>query len=54
MRPRYKPPVNRRYFHTKRKIDNKDLLVLKKKIDIMNQRKNKKQLEEKEKKLWLR
>ena len=49
MRPRYKPPVNKKYFHTKRKIDNKDISVLKKKIEILNQSKNKKRLEEKEK-----
>jgi len=53
MRPRYKPPMNRRYFHTKRRIDKIDLNFLKKKIEIMNKKKIQKELDEKEKKkLW--
>ena len=53
MRPRYKPPLKRKYFHTKRKIDKKDMAFLKKKIEVMQQKKIKKELEEREKKkIW--
>ena len=53
MRPRYKPPLKKRYFHTKRKIDKKDMAVIKKKIAIINQKRLKKELEDKGKKtLW--
>jgi len=51
MRPRYKPPLKRKFFHTKRKIDKKDMVFLKKKIEVIKQKKIKEELEEKEKKL---
>jgi hypothetical protein len=51
MRPRYKPPLKKRYFHTKRKIDKKDMIVTKKKIESINQKRLKRELEDKEKKL---
>ena len=46
MRPRYKPPLKRRYFHTKPKIDNRDMTILKRKIQVIKQKKNKKEPEE--------
>jgi len=53
MRPRYKPPLKRKYFHTKRKIDKKDMTFLKKKIEVIKQQKIKDELKEREKKrLW--
>lgn len=47
MRPRYKLPLNKKYFHTKRKIDKKDMIFLKNKIEIIKQKKIKKELEKK-------
>jgi len=35
MRSGYKLPLNKKYFHTKRKIDKKDMIFLKNKIEIM-------------------
>ena len=53
MRPRYKTPMNRRYFHTKRKVDKKDLNYLKKKIEVINKKKIKEEINEKERrKVW--
>jgi hypothetical protein len=49
MRPRFKPPMNKRYFHKKRKIDKKDMAYLKKKIEFMKQKKKKDKLEGKKK-----
>ena len=49
MRPRHKPPLYRKYFHTKQKIDKKDLSYLKKRIAFLNQKKAKRDLEKKEK-----
>ncbi len=49
MRPRYKPPLYRKYFHTKRKIDKKDMPFLRKRIAFLNQKKTKRELEKKEK-----
>jgi hypothetical protein len=49
MRPRYKPPMQRRYFHKKRKIDRKDMSYLKKRISLLNKKKTKKELKKKEK-----
>ena len=46
MKPTYKPPLNRRYFHTKPKIDKRDIAILKRKIEHINQKKDKKELEE--------
>ena len=39
MRPRFKPPMNRRYFHTKRKIDDKDIVLIKKKVEKLKRKK---------------
>jgi len=50
MRPTATPPLNRRYFHTQPSIDKKDIAVLKKKIEAINQKKHNKELEDKEKK----
>jgi hypothetical protein len=47
MRPRYTTPLNKRYFHKKRKIDKKDMVFLKKKIDIIKQKKIMRELKEK-------
>ncbi len=53
MRPRAKPPNNRKYFHTKRKMDKKDIAVLKKKIDNAHQKKALVALEvKKQTRLW--
>jgi hypothetical protein len=48
MRPRYKPPLQRRYFHKRLKIDKKDMSYLKKRIAYLNQRKTKRELEKKD------
>jgi len=48
MRPRYKPPVQRKFFHKKRKIDSKDMSYLKKRIAHLNQKKTKRDLEKKD------
>jgi hypothetical protein len=47
MRPRFKPPLNKRYFHTKRKIDNKDMALINKRLVKIRQRKIKNQHKEK-------
>jgi len=49
MRPRFKTPINRKYFHKKQKIDKKDMSYLKKRIAFLNQKKIKKESEKKEK-----
>ena len=46
MRSRYRPPIKRRYFHTKPRIDKRDMTVLKRKIEVIKQKKDKKELEE--------
>jgi len=46
MRPRYRPPRNKRYFHTKPKIDNRDMAILKRKIEVIKQKNNKKENKE--------
>jgi hypothetical protein len=46
MRPRYRPPRKKRYFHTKPKIDKRDMTILKKKVDFVKQDKEKKDAEE--------
>lgn len=33
MRPRYIAPLNNQYFHTKIKIDKRDMVILKRKIE---------------------
>jgi hypothetical protein len=45
MRPRYKPPLYRKFFHTKQKIDKKDITYLKRRIAFLNQKKVKRELE---------
>ena len=50
MRPRYKPPLKRRYFHSKPKIDKKDMVFVKNKIDTLHYKRIKQELENKEKK----
>ena len=47
MRKRSKPPMKRKYFHTRPKIDDRDTVFLKKKIGIIKQKKHKKDLEKK-------
>ena len=34
-----KPPLKRKYFHTERKLETKDTAFLKKKIELLNQKK---------------
>jgi hypothetical protein len=46
MRPRYRSPRNRRYFHTKPKIDKRDMSILKRKIESIEQKKDKKNIKE--------
>ena len=46
MRPRYRSPRNRRYFHTKPKIDKRDMSILKRKIESIEQKKGKKDIKE--------
>ena len=53
MRPRYKPPRKQKYFHKKQRISKNDLNFLKKKIEIMNKRKIKKEFDEKDKRKFL-
>ncbi len=45
MRPRYKAPFNRRYFHKKQIINKKDSAFLKAKIEVLNKKKIKKEFE---------
>lgn len=47
MRPRYKPPLKRKYFHKKRKINKKDMVAIKKRIEQINQKKFLKELRRK-------
>ncbi len=44
MRPRYRPPLNRKYFHKKRKIAKNEIAFHKKKKDIIKQKKIKNEL----------
>jgi len=45
MRPRYRVPKNKRYFHTVPKIDKRDMTILKRKIEIITRKKEKKEVE---------
>lgn len=55
MRPRYRPPIKRKYFHKKAKIEKKNMVYLKKNIEGIKQRKTKHGLVEKDKKIrWRR
>ena len=44
MRPRYKPPLNRKYFHKRRKITKNDIDFQKKRNDIIRKKKMKDEL----------
>ena len=46
MRPTYRPPCKKRYFHTKPKMDKRDIGILKRKIALMKQKKDKRDIEE--------
>jgi len=45
MRPRYRPPLHKRYFHKKQIINKKDMVFLKERIEVLNKKKIKKELE---------
>lgn len=45
MRPRYRIPNNKQYFHTVRKIDKRDMTILKRKIETITRKKDKKEIE---------
>ena len=49
MRPTTKTPNNKRYFHTNPKRDKKDIAVLKKKLQNINNKKLDKQINKMEK-----
>jgi len=40
MRSHYQPPRDKKYFHTKPKIGKRDMIILKKKILQIQQKKN--------------
>jgi len=48
MKPSYRPPLKRKYFHTERKLETKDTTFLKKKIELLNQKKLKRKQKHKE------
>jgi hypothetical protein len=53
MRRKGKLPIKKKYFHTKRKIDEKDIAFIKRKVDTIKQKKLKDKPREKEKrKIW--
>jgi len=39
MRPHYQPPRDKQYFHTKQKIDKRDMAALKKKAVLIQRKK---------------
>jgi len=39
MRSDYQPPYNKQYFHTKPKIEKRDMVVVKKKIQLTQRKK---------------
>jgi hypothetical protein len=49
MRPRYKTPKNKKYFHTNPKIDNKDVIFTKSRIQMVRDKKLKRCRKEKKK-----
>jgi len=51
MRRKGKLPIKRKYFHTKLKIDRKDISFIKRKVETIKQKKLKRELENKEK-IW--
>jgi hypothetical protein len=46
MRPHYQPPRDKKYFHTKRKIDKRDMAAVKKKAELLQRKKNIRRYEE--------
>jgi len=40
MRSSYQPPRNKQYFHTKPKMDKRDMATLKKKVQRIQRKKN--------------
>ena len=40
MRPHYQPPRDKQYFHTKPKIDKRDMAALKKKASLIQRKKS--------------
>jgi|GEM_PF-1171495 len=40
MRPHYQQPRDKQYFHTKPKMDKRDMAALKKKTSLINRKKN--------------
>jgi hypothetical protein len=46
LKTRYKNPRNKKFFHTRKKIDSKDINIIKKNIEKIN-RKNKKRTNKK-------
>lgn len=47
MRSAYQPPRDKKYFHTKPRIDKRDMATLKKKIQLVHRKKNITRYEEK-------
>ncbi len=45
MRPRYRIPNNKQYFHKVPKIDKRDMTILKRKIEIIARKNEKKEIE---------
>jgi len=45
MRPRYRIPNNKQYFHKVQKIDKRDMTILKRKIEIITRKNEKKEIE---------
>ncbi len=45
MRPRYRPPLNKRYFHKKQIINKIDIAFLKERIEVLNKKKIRKEFE---------
>lgn len=39
MRSAYQPPQDKKYFHTKQKMDKRDMATLKKKIQMIHRKK---------------
>lgn len=52
MRRKGRPPRNKKYFHTKRKIDKQDIIHIKKKFHIIKQKKLRKEAEKHKKNFW--
>jgi hypothetical protein len=46
MRPHYRPPRDKQYFHTQPKIDKRTMGALKKKIQIIQRKKSMRKYEE--------